>query len=428
LSGRIFEDFMSTNTESSGDSEVFESYERLINPSYPSFLAKLGLSNVAAGAQGATITDSQGRTFIDCIGGYGICNVGHNNPEIVRSLTDQLREQQLLTKPLIAEVQVRAAECIEEIAPGDLTCSFILNSGSEAIDCAIKLVRLHRGGKTIITARGSFFGHTFGALSATGIPSFNRSFRPLLPGFVNVPFGDIEALEQSITEETAAVMIEPVQHEAGVVVPPDGYLGEVRNLCDRHNLILVLDEIKTGIGKTGRMFACEHYGVVPDILVLGKSLGGGLVPIGAVVAKESLWKRFGMSFSMSASSYAGNVLACRAALETIRFITGSGLIEECAQKGGLLLDAFRGCVDRYPDVLRSADGLGLLIGIETMNGKVTLELAQEMIKQGILTVPAYGNSSVLMVEPPLVISSRQIRTVIDSFNAACAKVDHTGRK
>ncbi|UCF06397.1 MAG: aspartate aminotransferase family protein [bacterium] len=419
---------MGKKTESSDDRELFESYGRLINPSYPSFLAKLGLGNVAARAQGATITDSQGRTFIDCIGGYGLFNVGHNNPEIVQALTDQLREQQLFTKPFITEVQVRAAECIEEIAPGALTCSFILNSGSEAIDCAIKLVRLHRGGKTIITAQRSFFGHTFGALSASGIPSFNRSFRPLLPGFINVPFGDAEALERSITEETAAVMIEPVQHEAGVVVPPDGYLQEVRNLCDRHNLILILDEIKTGIGKTGRMFACEHFGIVPDILVLGKSLGGGLVPIGAVVAKESLWKRFGMSFPMSASSYAGNVLACRAALSTIRFITGSGVMEECARKGELLLGAFRQCVGEYPDILRSADGLGLLIGIETQGGKVTLELAQEMIKQGVLTVPAYGNSSVLMVEPPLVISVEQIRTVVDSFTAACAKVDHTGRK
>jgi putrescine aminotransferase len=416
---------MTNEIELSEDMNLFESYGRLINPAYPSFLNKLGLNRIAAKAQGATITDSQGNTYIDCVGGYGLFNLGHNNPDIIESITDQLKEQQLLTKPLISEIQVRLAECIEKITPGDLSCSFILNSGSEAIDCAIKLVRLHKGGKTIITAHKSFHGHTFGALSASGIGSFKRAFQPLLPGFVSVPFGDIEALKRSMSAETGAILIEPIQHEAGVLLPPDGYLQKVRELCDEHDLIMVLDEIKTGFGKTGRMFACEYYDIVPDILVLGKSLGGGLIPAGAVVAKSHLWKRFGLSFSMSASSYAGNVLACRAGLATIRYIQEGSLLADCAEKGKMLLRSLRDYVGEYPDILRSADGLGLLIGIETQNGKIALELAKEMIRQGIIMVPAFGNSSVLMVEPPLVISFQQIRTVVDSFAAACAKVSNT---
>jgi len=404
---------------------LFESYGRLINPAYPSFLNKLGLNKVAVGARGATITDSEGNTYIDCVGGYGLFNLGHNNPDIIESLMDQLKEQQLLTKPLISEIQVRLAECIEKIAPGELSCSFILNSGSEAIDCAIKLVRLHRGGKTIITAQNSFHGHTFGALTASGIPSFKRAFQPLLPGFISVPFGDIKALKQSISADTGAVLIEPIQHEAGVLLPPNGYLQKVRKLCDEHGLILILDEIKTGFGKTGRMFACEHYNVVPDILVLGKSLGGGLIPTGAVIAKSLFWKRFGLSFSMSASSFAGNVLACRAGLSTIRYIQRGSLLADCAEKGRLLLRSFRDYVGEYPNILRSADGLGLLIGIETQSGKIALELAKEMIRQGIIVVPAFGNSSVLMVEPPLVISFQQIRAVADSFAAACVNVSGT---
>lgn len=413
---------MTSGIELSKDVNLFESYGRLINPAYPSFLNKLGLNKIAAGAQGATITDSQGKTYIDCVGGYGLFNLGHNNPDIIESLMDQLKEQQLLTKPLISEIQVRLAECIEKITPGELSCSFILNSGSEAIDCAIKLVRLHRGGKTIITAQKSFHGHTFGALTASGIPSFKRAFQPLLPGFISVPFGDIEALEQSITADTGAVLIEPIQHEAGILLPPDGYLQKVRKLCDEHGLIMILDEIKTGFGKTGRMFACEHYNVVPDILVLGKSLGGGLIPTGAVVAKNLLWKRFGLSFPMSASSFAGNVLACRAGLSTIRYIQQGNLLADCAEKGKMLLRSFRDYVSEYPNILRSADGLGLLIGIETQSGKIALELAKEMIRQGIIVVPAFGNSSVLMVEPPLVISFQQIRAVVDSFAAACVNV------
>ena len=416
---------MASGIETSKDMNLFESYGRLINPTYPSFLNKLGLNNVAVKAEGATITDSQGNTYIDCVGGYGLFNLGHNNPDIIESLTEQLKEQQLLTRPLISEIQVRLAECIEKITPGELSCSFILNSGSEAIDCAIKLVRLHKGKKTIITAQKSFHGHTFGALTASGIPSFKRAFQPLLPGFISVPFGDIEALKQSITADTGAVLIEPIQHEAGVLLPPDGYLQEVRKLCDEHGLIFVLDEIKTGFGKTGRLFACEHYNVVPDILVLGKSLGGGLIPAGAVIAKNHLWKRFGLSFSMSASSYAGNVLACRAGLSTIRYIQESNLLADCAEKGKMLLRSLRDCVNEYPSILQSVEGLGLLIGIETKSGKIALGLAKEMIRQGIIMVPAFGNSSVLMVEPPLVISFQQIRTVVDSFSAACVKVSKT---
>jgi putrescine aminotransferase len=416
---------MTSEIELSEDMNLFESYGRLINPAYPSFLNKLGLNRIAAKAQGATITDSEDNTYIDCVGGYGLFNLGHNNPDILESIIDQLREQQLLTRPLISEIQVRLAECIEKITPGELSCSFILNSGSEAIDCAIKLVRLHKGGKTIITAQKSFHGHTFGALTASGIPSFKRAFQPLLPGFISVPFGDIEALKQSISDDTGAILIEPIQHEAGVLLPPDGYLKKVRELCDEHDLILILDEIKTGFGKTGRMFACEYYDVVPDILVLGKSLGGGLIPVGAVVAKSHLWKRFGLSFSMSASSYAGNVLACRAGLATIRYIQEGNLLADCTEKGKMLLRSFRDCVGEYPDILRSANGLGLLIGIETKSGKIAVELAKEMIRQGIIMVPAFGNSSILMVEPPLVISFKQIRAVVDAFAAACASVNST---
>jgi putrescine aminotransferase len=417
---------MASGIELSEDMKLFESYGRLISSSYPAFLNKLGLNGLAARAEGATITDSDGKVFIDCIGGYGLFNVGHNNPAVIQALSDQLTEKQLFTKPLISEIQVRMAERIEKIAPGELTCSFMLSSGSEAIDCAIKLVRLHnRSARTIITAQKSFHGHTFGALTASGIPSFKRAFEPLLPGFVSVPFGDIEALEQSVSADTAAILIEPIQHEAGILLPKDGYLRKVRELCDERGLIMVLDEIKTGFGKTGRMFACEYYDVVPDILVLGKSLGGGLIPTGAVVAKSHLWKRFGLSFPMSASSYAGNVLACRAGLSTIAFIKQGGLLADCEEKGKLLLRSFTDNVADYPGILRSVAGLGLLIGIKTKSGKVAIRLAQEMIRQGVLMVPAFGDSSVLMVEPPLVISFKQIRTVADSFAAACETVSRT---
>ncbi len=410
----------------SKDVSLFEAYGRLINPTYPSFLSRFGLNNAAHKAEGATIIDSDGNSYIDCIAGYGAFNLGHNHPGIVAALTDQLGRCQLFTKPLISEIQVTMAESLEAVTPGELTCSFVVNSGSEAIDSALKLVRLHKGAGQIITARNSFHGHTFGALAASGMPSFKRSFEPLVPGFVHVPFGDIEALKESICADTAAVMIEPIQHEAGVSVPPDGYVRQVRRLCDENDLMLVFDEIKTGFGKTGRMFACDHFETVPDILVVGKSLGGGLMPIGAVIAKRRFWQKFGLSFPMSASTFSGNVLACRAGIETIRLIEQQGLPEACAKKGAFLLNEFRRCVEEYPGILRGVKGLGLLIGIETRASSVARNLAQEMIRQKVLAVPAFANPAVLMIEPALIISFEQINRIANTFAAACGKISAAG--
>lgn len=405
------------------DSELYESYGELINPSYPLFLKRLGLKNVAVKAEGVIITDSEGKSYIDCIGGYGLFNLGHNHPAIVQALMDQLNEKQLFTKPFITKIQVRLAEYLAKTVPGGLTCSFLCNSGSEAIDNAIKLARLHKGKKQIITAENSFHGYTYGALSASGISSFKRFFEPMVPDIIHVPFGDIEALTESITSDTAAILLEPIQHEAGVTLPPEGYLREVRRICDDKDVILVLDEIKTGMGKTGRMFAYEHFGIVPDILVLGKSLGGGLMPIGALIAQKSLWKKFGLSFPMSASSFAGNVLACRSALTTIQILEQSDLINDCAKKGQWFLQELQKHVKKYPEIFKSVTGLGLLMGVETVHPQKTVELSKEMIRRGVLMVPAFGNPSVLMIEPPIIISLDDIQKVLQTFETVCARLE-----
>jgi putrescine aminotransferase len=401
------------------DRDLFEKYRHLVNSSYPSFLAKLGLDRIAIKAEAALITDSSGKTYVDCVGGYGLFNIGHNHPRLIKSLTDQLNKRELLTRPLLTEVQVRLAEALSEIAPGDLTCSFLCNSGSEAIDSALKLARLHTRKKKIITAENSFHGYTFGALSASGIASFKHPFEPLVPEIVQVPYADAEKLAQAISDDTAAVLLEPIQHEAGVFVPPADYLLKVQKICQDRNVIFIIDEIKTGLGKTGWMFACEKFKVTPDILVLGKSLGGGAIPIGALIARKHLWKKFSLSFSMSASSYGGNALACRAALTTIEILKENHLLGECQEKGRLLSEQLRSCCRKYPSVLRDVRGLGLLLGIETANGQKSFDLAKEMVKRGVLMMPAYGNPAVLMVEPPLVITFEQIKALLAAFDEAC---------
>lgn len=245
----------------------------------------------------------------------------------------------------------------------------------------------------------------------------------MVPEIVHVPYGDIDALKQTVSANTAAILLEPIQHEAGIFLPRKSYLRAVRQLCDDKDVILILDEIKTGFGKTGYMFACEYFGIVPDILVVGKSLGGGLIPIGGLIAKKRFWKKFGLSFPMAASSFAGNTLACRTALTTIQIIQEEELLNDCRRKGALLLQKLNEIVKRYPSIFKTVNGLGLLIGINAVSPQTALLLAKKMIRQRVLMVPAFGNPSVLMIEPPLVISFKQIEEIVRRFESACGRSD-----
>ena len=408
------------------DQALFDTYQRLINPAYPQFLTKLGLDRAAAKAEGATIADTAGRTFIDCTAGYGLFNLGHNHPRLIADLTAQLGQNQLYTRPLITDLPAELATKLAAIAPGELSCSLICNSGSEAIDSALKLVRLNSRRKRIVSAKDSWHGYTFGALSVSGIDSFKRLFAPLLDEVEQVPFDDVSALEAALGDHTAALVLEVVQHEAGLAVPDPAYLAEARRLCDETGTLLILDEIKTGFGRTGEMFACNRHGVVPDILVLGKAMGGGLVSTGAVVAKPELWRRFGLSFTMSASSSAGNVLACRAALSTIEIVEAENLAAAAADKGAYLLTELQRIAAQYPDIISAVDGVGLLIGATTAGPQKTLALSRALVERGVLAVAAFGNATVLMIEPPLVIAQSQAEAVIAAVEDACAALQQSG--
>jgi putrescine aminotransferase len=373
-------------------------------------------------SEGATIIDSDGRVFIDCIAGYGLFNLGHNHPRIIFALKKQLDSKELFTGPFITETQVNLARKLAEIVPGDLECSFVCNSGSEAIDSAIKLARLCNGKKEIITAKNSFHGFTFGALSASGISGFKKHFEPMVPGFLHVPFNDIDSLKEAITPETSAILLEPIQHEAGIAIPSNDYLKVVRELCDENKIIFILDEIKTGMGKTGTMFACEYFDVVPDILVLGKSLGGGLLPIGALVARKEIWKKFGLSFAMSASSFAGNSMTCSAAFETIDVIRNGRLLDDCKNNSRIFLEMLKHHQERFPEIIESAEGLGLLIGIQTTKPMLAFKMVKSLVEQNVLAIAAFGKPSVVMIEPPLVISMEQIEKVLKAILFFCERM------
>jgi putrescine aminotransferase len=397
------------------DQEVYETYAELINPAYPNYLKRLGINRIAARAEGCVITDSAGKEFLDCSSGYGIYNLGHNHPAIVASLIAHLQSQPQNTRPFITALYADLAFALTAIAPGGLSSLFLCNSGSEAIDSAIKLARLTTRREKVISALGSFHGFTLGALSASGIDSLKRPLKPLLPGFEHVPFGDFSAMEKAIDKDTAVVILEPIQHEAGLESPPDGYFEDVRKLCTKNGVILVIDEIKTGFGKSGTFFAIERDRIVPDILAIGKSMGGGLIPVGGLIGKKSLWKKLGLSFGMSASSYAGHGLACTAALKTTELLQTDGFLLECRQKAQFLHAGLYKITERFSSLALRMSGRGFLIGLQCPSSQFAHELCRKMISKRVLVFQAFGNPSTVMIEPPLVISTDQIRMMLDAL-------------
>lgn len=393
-------------------------YARHVSPSYPAFLERLGLASPGVRAEAAVVTDADGRQYIDCTAGYGLLNFGHHHPRLVAALKEQLEAHEPLSRPLITAVQARLAERLAEALPGDLQWAFLCNSGSEAVDTAMKLARLVTGRKGLIATSGAFHGYTFGALSASGLQRWRRPFEPLVPRITHVPFGDAQALAAAIGADTAAVLLEPVQHEAGVIVPPAGYLAAARAACDRHGALLIVDEVKTGLGRIGHLVACAAEAVVPDVLVLGKSLGGGLVPTGAVVARAHLWRRFALSFAMAASSYAGNALACRVALASLELARDAALLDSVRAKGARILARLGELVAAHPELLVDVAGRGLLISLRLKTAAAATALVQELVRRGVLVMPAFGDAAAVMIEPPLVIGADQVECVLETFASA----------
>jgi putrescine aminotransferase len=401
--------------ENLSEGYYYETYGELINSWYMNHLKKMGIDQTGEKAEGATITDANGKIYIDCTSGFGLGNIGHNNQIIVDSIIDQLNRKEVNTRPFINKIQIELAELLKSIAPGELECSYLFNSGSEAVESAIKLVRLYKGGKKIISMKNSFHGYTLGALSASGVNSFRKSFEPLLPGFEQIEFGSIQELNKLKKNEVGAILIEPIQHDAGVRIPSKEYMLEIKKICEEKDIILIFDEVITGIGKTGYMFASEYFGVTPDVLVIGKSLGAGLIPIGAIITRKNLWQRFGLSFPMSATSYGGNSLACRAAIETINFIISNNLLESVRDKERILKEQLIKIKNAYPDIILSINGIGLMFGIEIINSNIAFTLVKELIKNNIIVYQSFGNANIIMIEPALVISEEQILNVIEGF-------------
>ncbi|WP_129674790.1 aspartate aminotransferase family protein [Candidatus Chloroploca sp. Khr17] len=358
--------------------------------------------------EGARVYDAEGRVYIDCVGGQGAANLGHCHPAVVAAI--QAQAATLMSCPEIFYNDRRAAY-LQALAgvlpfPGRI---FLCNSGAEAIEAGLKFARLLSGRQEVVATMRGFHGRTMGALSATWEPKYREPFAPLVPGFAHVPYGDAEALANRVNASTAAVLLEPVQGEGGVRLAPAGYLEAARAICDRHGALLLIDEVQTGFGRTGRLFALEHSGVVPDILLLAKSIAAGL-PMGAV----AIHKRHGsLPGGAHGTTFGGNPLLCAAAHAALQAYHDEDLPRQAAEKGTWLLARLTAL--HLPPV-REIRGLGLLVGLE-LKTRVQPYL-QALLDQGVLALPAGPN--VLRLLPPLVIGYDDLEQVIAALQTVLA--------
>ena len=399
--------------------ETIEKYARYVNPSALNLLKLGGFDKVEWEGCGAVLRDLEGNEYIDCLGGYGVFSLGHAHPKVVAAVQAQAARLPLSSKTFLNKPLADLAEKLAQISPGDLQYSFVCNSGTEAVEAALKFARMATGRTKIISTSGSYHGKTFGALSASGREQYKTPFAPLLPGFEIIPFGDIDALVAAIDDETAAVILEPIQGENGIRIPVDGYLKAARTRCDETGALLILDEVQTGLGRTGTLFACEHDGIAPDLMTLAKALGGGVVPIGAVLGTPAIWDRvFKVNPFIHTSTFGGGEMACAAALVALEVIVGEDLSAQAAVKGEKLLAGLKATVAKFPDLLNEARGRGLMIGVEFADADIGKLAIGALVHHGVIAAYTLNNAKVMRFEPPLILTDAQVEQVITAFDAA----------
>jgi len=434
-------------------------YGRYVNPVLVGLGGESGIVRTFVRGEGVHLWDDQGNCLLDFVAGFGSLNLGHNHPAVVEALAQAMRDAapgfaQSSVNPFAAAL----AEQLVTLAPPGLEMVCFANSGSEAVEAALKLARLSTGRAGLLHCERSFHGKTLGSLSVTGNPTYQRPFGPLLPECRAVVFGDLEGLERALsTRQFAAFVVEPIQGEGGMVVPPQDYLREAQRLCRKTGTLFVVDEIQTGLGRTGALFAVDHDQLEPDIMTLAKSLGGGIMPIGAALMRRDLWlKAYGTihSFALHTSTFGGGSLACAAGLATLRVTEQEGLVQNATARGRQLYSKLNAMCGQY-DVLSEVRGRGLMLGLEfnpappsvlahwkeadggtsahlvpnfeqIIADSPTLYVMQTLMEEyGIYTQVTRSNPRVLRIQPPLVIDAEQVDRFLGALNMCCMVLDYT---
>ena len=427
--GLIGGDELSTAEKQSFIAETVESYERYYNRGFIGYRKSVTEAGQFAAlewsGEGSLLCDLLGREYIDCLGGFGIFSAGVNHPKIVKAVTDQMQRMALNSQELLEPWRAALARVLAGISPGDLQNSFFINNGTDAIEGAIKLTRLYTKRHTFISAIGGFHGKSMGSLSLMGKASFREPFQSGLQDVRFIPFGDADALEneflrcEAVGVQIAGVVLEPVQGEAGGVVPPADFFPRARELCTRYGALLIADEIQTGMGRTGKLWGVDHWNVVPDIMCVGKSIGGGVMPLSAFISTAAIWEVMVPNPIIHSTTFGGNPLACAAGLAAIEVTLEEDLPGQAAAKGEFLLREL-GCLQqKYPKVLNRAQGKGLLIGMEFPVQEIGWKVASGLFKRGVLVAGTYSKAQVIRIEPalgiPMELLQEMLNRLEDSF-------------
>lgn len=369
--------------------------------------------------QGATFRDALGREYIDCLGGFGLFNLGWAHPKVVRAVQAQLQKSPLPTQELLDPLRGMLAHLLAEITPGDIQYSFFVSSGTEAVEGAMKLAKLYTRKNGFIAAVRGFHGKTAGSLSLTGKAIFRRPAMTPQNNVFHVPYGDADAVEQQLRiarevgNDIAAVVMEPVQGEAGAIVPPDDFWPRLRQICDEYEVLLIADEVQTGMGRTGKLWGVEHWDVAPDIIASAKALGGGVMPVGAFMSTPKIWSVMNSNPFIHTSTTGGNPLACAAAIAAINVTLEEKIPEQAAEKGEYFLAHLKEIAARNEDIYTNITGKGLLIGQHFVNDEIGYAVAAGLFKRGVLISGTLNNSRVIRVEPPLIISRAEIDIILN---------------
>lgn len=369
-----------------------------------------------------------GEEFIDCLGGFGIYTCGHRNAEILDTVKAQLDHQALHSQELLDPLRGYLAKAMADITPGDLEYCFFTNGGAEAVEMALKLARIATGGRWYISTVGAFHGKSMGAVSMGGKGTYRVPYTPMVQQVQHVEYGNAEDARkairnlQAVGEKVAAMIVEPIQGEAGVIIPPEGYLKELRKICDEYGVALIFDEIQCGMGRTGTMWRCEAEGVTPDIMAYGKAFGGGIMPITGIICRKEMWTEelVDNPWLLGSPTFGGNPVCCSAAIATIKYMIDHNVPGQCAEKGKYLKEGLNSLKEKYPTVIDDVRGIGLMLAVEFTACDVGYSVAKGLFARGVMTAGTLVNAKCVRFEPAAIITKEQIDQVISRMDAALA--------
>jgi len=398
-------------------SEIVAEFAAFVSPGKVDVYRSLGFDAVPGRREGVYVWDLEGNRYINCRSSGGVFNLGHRHPKVVAALRLALESLDIGDHMLLSEHRAKLAARLAELTPGDIRYTFFTPSGGEACDLAIKLARGYTGRPGIISAIGGYHGHTGFALSA-GDPRFKKYFEPLMPGFKQVPFGNPGALKQAVNENTAAVIFETLPATAGILIPPEDYYPRVREICDRNGALLILDEVQAGLGRTGRMWAIDEWGVVPDILVLGKGLSGGMYPISAVCYRPQIDEFLRHDPFVHLSSFGGADLGCVCALAMLDEVCRPEFLEHVNEMGERFERGFCELKEKYPDLVAGWRRRGLMMAFELKEDRLGPMMTYALGKNGVIAVFSDFRPKAMQIMPPLIIQPEEVDLVLDAMDRA----------